>query len=367
MLAGSKKMWELSVYDFFSEYGIFLAKTVTLVVLFVGSLLAIIVAASQNKKKPGEGEIEIEHLNEKLAHTTQGIKEAVFEKSLFEYEAKVEKKAEKEKHKAAKHKKGQPYHDDGRKRMFVLNFDGDIRASDVASLRETISAVLTIARPEQDEIVVKLESGGGMVHSYGLAASQLQRITSKQINLTICVDEVAASGGYMMACTANKILAAPFAIVGSIGVVAQVPNFHRLLKKNDIDFEVLTAGEYKRTMTVFGENTDEGRKKFVHDLNETHDLFKDYIHQQRPELDLSEVANGDVWYGMQAVDLGLIDGIKTSDEYLMEACDESDVYLVTYEIKTGLMDKLGEMVSVAAEKTTDRFLTRARRSEIERS
>nr|WP_306667900.1 protease SohB [Oceanospirillum sediminis] len=364
MLAANLKVMELSVYEFFSDYGLFLAKTITLAVIFIGAILIIILAASHGKKKHGEGEIEIEHLNDKLSETQKAIKSAVMDKEAFEHELKAEKKADKEKAKQAKKQKDNVREEDG-KRIFVLDFDGDIRASDVASLRESVSAVLTIARPGTDEVVVRLESGGGMVHSYGLAASQMLRVTSAGVELTVCIDEVAASGGYMMACTGQKVIAAPFAIVGSIGVVAQVPNFHRLLKKNDIDFEVLTAGEYKRTLTVFGENTDEGRKKFVHDLNETHDLFKDFIHQQRPSLDLTRVANGDVWYGSQALELGLVDELKTSDEYLLAACEESDVYLVSYEQKTGLMDKIGEMVSVAAEKTTDRFLTKARRSEIE--
>ncbi len=354
------------MYEFFSEYGLFFAKTLTLAIIFVGSILLLIVAAAQGKRKSGEGEFEIEHLNEKLSETTKAIKEAVFDKDAFEHELKAEKKAEKARKKAAKNKKEEPESEDARKRVFVLDFDGDIRASDVDSLRETISAVLTIARPEIDEVVLKLESGGGMVHSYGFAASQLKRITNKKIDLTVCVDAVAASGGYMMACTANKILAAPFSIIGSIGVVAQIPNFNKLLKKHDIDYEVLTAGEYKRTMTVFGENTDEGRKKFIEDLEETHVLFKDFIHEQRPDLDLAKVANGDVWYGKQALDLGLVDGLKTSDEYLLESCDDADVYEVSYEVKAGLVDRLGEMVSLSISKTADRFLTRARKTEIER-
>lgn len=354
------------MYEFFSEYGLFFAKTLTLAIIFVGSILLLIVAAAQGKRKSGEGEFEIEHLNEKLSETTKAVKEAVFDKDAFEQELKAEKKAEKARKKEAKNKKDEPESEEARKRVFVLDFDGDIRASDVDSLRETISAVLTIARPEVDEVVLKLESGGGMVHSYGFAASQLKRITNKNIDLTVCVDAVAASGGYMMACTANKILAAPFSIIGSIGVVAQIPNFNKLLKKHDIDYEVLTAGEYKRTMTVFGENTEEGRKKFVQDLEETHVLFKDFIHEQRPDLDLSKVANGDVWYGKQALELGLIDGLKTSDEYLLESCDDADVYEVSYEIKAGLVDRLGEMVSLSISKTADRFLTRARKTEIER-
>ncbi|MFG1490799.1 protease SohB, partial [Oceanospirillum sp. HFRX-1_2] len=194
------------MYDFFSEYGLFFAKTLTLAIIFVGSILLLIVAAAQGKRKSGEGEFEIEHLNEKLSETTKAVKEAVFDKDAFEQELKAEKKAEKARKKAAKNKRDEPDSEEARKRVFVLDFDGDIRASDVDSLRETISAVLTIARPEIDEVVLKLESGGGMVHSYGFAASQLKRITNKKIELTVCIDAVAASGGYMMACTANKIL-----------------------------------------------------------------------------------------------------------------------------------------------------------------
>lgn len=358
------------MYEFFSEYGLFFAKTLTLAIIIVGSVLMLILAAAQGKRKSGEGEFEIEHLNEKLSETTKAVKEAIFDKAAFEQELKEEKKAEKKaekaRKKAAKNSKDDDEQEDARKRVFVLDFDGDIRASDVESLRETISAVLTIARPEKDEVVLKLESGGGMVHSYGFAASQLKRITNRNVGLTVCVDAVAASGGYMMACTADKILAAPFSIIGSIGVVAQIPNFNKLLKKHDIDYEVLTAGEYKRTMTVFGENTEEGRQKFVQDLEETHVLFKDFIHEQRPDLDLSKVANGDVWYGSQALELGLVDGLKTSDEYLLESCDDADVYEVRYEFKHGLVDRLGEMVSVSLSKTADRFLTRARKTEIER-
>ncbi|OPX55399.1 serine protease SohB [Oceanospirillum multiglobuliferum] len=359
------------MYEFFSDYGLFLAKTITLAIIFVGAIVMIIISASQNKRRAGEGDIEIIHLNESLTDTSNALKEAIYDKHAFEQERKAEKKEEKAKAKEAKAKakqKGASEEDaeEVQKRVFVLNFDGDIRASDVESLRETITAVLSIARPEIDEVVVRLESGGGMVHSYGLAASQLSRITSRNIELTICVDEVAASGGYMMACTADRIIAAPFAIIGSIGVVAQLPNFHRLLKKHDIDFEVLTAGEHKRTLTVFGENTEQGRTKFLQDLEETHTLFKDYVQQQRPELDMSKVANGDVWYGAQALDLGLVDELKTSDEYLIEACEEADVYEVNYEFKTGLVDKLGDMVSIAVDRATDRLMTKAKRSEIER-
>jgi serine protease SohB len=239
------------------------------------------------------------------------------------------------------------------KRVFVLDFDGDIKAQAVDTLREEISAILTIAN-ENDEVVLKLESGGGVVHGYGLAASQLCRIKDKSIPLTICVDKVAASGGYMMACIGTKILAAPFAMLGSIGVVAQVPNFHKILKKNDVDYELFTAGEYKRTVTMFGENTDKAREKFNHELEETHELFKAFVSQHRSVIDVPKVATGEVWFGQQAIDLDLIDELGTSDQYLMDASDNADVFAVTYKAKKTLQEKLGIGVENALVKTFDR-------------
>ncbi len=215
-------------------------------------------------------------------------------------------------------------------RTFVIHFDGDTAASGVDFLSVEISAVLTMAG-SNDEVVVCLESPGGMVHSYGLAASQMMRIRNKGIPLTAIVDRVAASGGYLMAAVANRILAAPFAVIGSIGVVAQIPNLHRLLKKNDVDVEVLTAGKYKRTLTLLGENTDEGREKFREELEDVHALFQEFVAENRPELDIEAVATGEAWYGKRALELKLVDGLATSDEYLIELCETRDVFEVTWE------------------------------------
>jgi serine protease SohB len=204
---------------------------------------------------------------------------------------------------------------------------------------------------------VRLESGGGMVHSYGLASSQLQRIRDRGIPLTVCIDKVAASGGYMMACIADKIISAPFAIVGSIGVVAQLPNFNRLLKKHDVDFEMFTAGEYKRTVTMFGHNSAKAKDKFKGDLEETHVLFKNHVSQFRPSLNIEAVATGDVWYGQDALENNLVDELGTSDDYLVKACNDADVFEVSYEFKKSLQEKLGLAVSMGIEKAATRFLT----------
>ena len=126
-------------------------------------------------------------------------------------------------------------------------------------------------------------------------------------------------------------MAAPFALVGSIGVVAQIPNVHRLLKKNDVDVEVLTAGKYKRTLTMLGENTEEGREKFLAELEDIHALFQEFVAEFRPDMDLDKVATGEAWFGRRAIELKLVDGLATSDELLMQACQSSDVYAIAWQ------------------------------------
>ncbi|TNE77259.1 MAG: protease SohB [Gammaproteobacteria bacterium] len=353
--------------EFLSEYGLFLAKVVTFVVAVV-VLISVIVSAAQKDRDDheGDGELKIRKLNEKYQKLREAIQARLMtdsERKAFEKRRKKEQKAEKKASKAKAREADKS--EEGKSRIFVLDFDGDIKASDTDPLRRSITAVLSVADPEHDEVVIRLESGGGLVHAYGLAAAQLDRIRSKGIPLTACVDKVAASGGYMMACVADRIVASPFAILGSIGVVAQLPNFHRFLKKNDVDFEVLTAGEHKRTMTVFGENTDKGRQKFLEDLEDTHVLFKEYVSERRPDVDIAKVANGDIWFGQRALEVKLIDEIKTSDEYLIEACERAEVVSVAYQRKRTLPEKLGLATSAALEHTVWRVLSAFRNQKIQ--
>ncbi|MGO1503001.1 MAG: protease SohB [Marinobacter sp.] len=353
--------------EFLTEYGLFLAKVITFVVAAV-VVVSIIISATQKDRDDHEddGELQILKLNEKY----RKLREAIQARLMTEYErkawSKAKKKEDKAEKKAEKAKKGDTgVVKDAPGRIYVLDFDGDIKASDTEPLRRAISAVLSVAEPGKDEVVIRLESGGGLVHSYGLAAAQLDRIRSKGIHLTACVDKVAASGGYMMACVADRIVASPFAVLGSIGVVAQLPNFHRLLKQNNVDFEILTAGEHKRTMTVFGENTDKGRQKFLEDLEDTHGLFKDYVGERRPELDIAAVATGDIWFGKRALEVKLIDEIKTSDEFLIEACDRADVVSVSFQRKRTLPEKLGLATSSALEHTVWKVLSAFRNQKIQ--
>lgn len=334
---------------FLSEYGMFLAKVATLVVALLFIIGGIAASASRGRHKGGEdGELKVRHLNDEF----DDLKDALEAEILPEAQRKkAHKEKQKQEKREAKQKKKAGTEDKLPPRLFVLDFDGDVQASDVETLRREISAVLQVAN-QNDEVLVRLESPGGLVHSYGLAASQLRRIRNSGIKLTIAVDRVAASGGYMMACIADRIVAAPFSIIGSIGVVAQIPNFHRLLKKNDIDVELMTAGEYKRTLTMLGENTDKGREKFQEELEDTHTLFKDFVRDNRRGLDLDKVATGEHWFGTQAKELGLVDEIMTSDELLQQRKDSVTLYQVNWEVKR----KLGERLGFSMESTLQRVI-----------
>ncbi|OLF38388.1 MULTISPECIES: protease SohB [unclassified Psychrobacter] len=287
-------------------------------------------------------ELRVIHLNKNQEQRRQDLMEATQGKAaLKQLKKRMAKKAKQAlKEKAKGKNKGN--------QVFVLDFDGDIKATAVKHLREEISTLISTAN-EGDEVVVRLESPGGLVHGYGLAAAQLARLKDAGIKLTVCVDKVAASGGYMMACVADNIVAAPFAVIGSIGVVSQLPNFHKWLKNHDVDYEMFTAGDHKRTVTVFGENDDEDRAKYQEELEQTHELFKHFVNRYRSVLDLDKVATGEHWYGEDALHLNLVDKLQTSDSYLLELMDNSEIYALHSRQKPTLAEKLG--LSQAAEAT----------------
>ena len=320
--------------EFLTEYGLFLAKIITVVIAVLAATAGVLALSSRSHRKAKES-IEIKHLNRHYENLADTLQAAMLPKKKFKETLKARKKQHKAKEKAATERTRQ---------VFVLNFHGDLRAMAVASLREEITALLTVAVPE-DEVVLRLESAGGLVHAYGLAASQLARIRDRTIKLTVTVDKVAASGGYMMACVADRIIAAPFAVVGSIGVLSQLPNFNRLLRENHIDYEQFTAGEYKRTVTLFGENTDKGREKFQEEIEDTHQLFKDFVKQHRSVVDIAKVSTGEHWYGARALELKLIDELRTSDDYLLEASRSADLFEITYAAKKPLLARLFSMAT----------------------
>ncbi|SNY55800.1 inner membrane peptidase. Serine peptidase. MEROPS family S49 [Arsukibacterium tuosuense] len=310
---------------FLMEYGMFLAKAATIV--FAIAMVAGIIVNASHKPKAKKGQLEFTDLSKHYRQQTEDLQQRLLDKKAFKQWQKTRQK-------------NQKLQGDDQPCLFLLEFTGSMDARETESLREEVSALLAIAKPE-DEVLLRLESGGGVVHGYGLAASQLDRIRKQGIALTVAVDKVAASGGYMMACIGNKIIAAPFAILGSIGVIAQLPNFHKLLQKNHVDFEQFTAGEFKRTVTLFGENTEKGRQKFQQELEETHVLFKNFVQQHRPQLDVARVATGEHWFGYQALELQLVDTIQTSDDYLLNKLPSHRLFKVSYQLKKGLAEKVG--------------------------
>ena len=303
--------------------------------------VAVIVALTRRRGR-GFPRLEVKKLNARFEALGDALRHGVWERKELKALSRERKK-----------QKDNP----ARPHLFVLDFDGDLLATGVTSLREEISAITAVARAE-DEVVVRLESPGGGVPHYGLAAAQLARLKEKKVKLTVCIDRVAASGGYMMACVADRIVAAPFAIIGSIGVVAQVPNVHRLLKKHDVDFEELTAGEFKRTVSFFGEITQKGRQKFVDQLDETHGLYKDFVKTQRPSLDIDKVATGEYWLAKRGLELGLVDQLSTSDDYLLSRVKDANVYQVSFKPEGSWRRRIGAAGGEAVERVVMTLLSR---------
>lgn len=333
------------------QYVVFLAETVTIVLAIVVVMIFII---ALRKKSAPQGSLQIKDLSEEY----QEIKETMQLNIMSEQQAKKFKKQQKQLNKQEKKlaKQAAKTSDESsteskedKATCYVLSFNGSVDAHEVEDLRQEVSAVISVIKPE-DKVILKLESPGGVVHGYGLAASQLMRFKNRNIPFTAIVDKVAASGGYMMACTANEIIAAPFAIVGSIGVVAQIPNFHRLLKKNEIDVELQTAGQYKRTLTMFGENTEEGREKFRQELEETHLLFKDFVAENRPKVNIEEVATGEHWFAIQAKDKGLVDNIGTSDDVILSLIEQYKIIEVKFQRRKKFSERFAKNVISGVEK-----------------
>jgi len=326
--------------EFLSDYGLFLAKALTVVVAVL-AVVAGTAAASLRGRGERRDRIEVKSLNDRYRRMADTVRAATLDRKGFRKLRRGRSKEER-RHKRAAAKERQ-------QRLFVVDFHGDIRASAVSSLREEVTAILTVAGPS-DEVLVRLESAGGVVHGYGLAASQLLRVKDRGLKLTVAVDKVAASGGYMMACVADRILAAPFAVLGSIGVVSQLPNFNRLLRRNDIDFEQFTAGEFKRTVTLFGENTDEGRRKHQEDIEDAHRLFKEFVHEQRSAVDIERVSTGEHWFGRRALALDLVDELRTSDDYLLAAHKDTALFEVRFHGRKRIGERLADLARAISDR-----------------
>ena len=333
------------IMGWLAEYGLFLAKAVTVVA--AAGLAAGLAAAAARRGRGGRKprpSIEVTHLNREYHRMAAVFERAALPRKALRARRKAAKAERKGRDRAASLESG-----GGRRRVFVLDFKGDLRASGVTALRDEVTTILAVAA-RRDEVVVRLENAGGAAHAHGLGASQLARIRARGIPLTVAVDRIAASGGYMMACVADRILAAPFAVVGSIGVFAAIPNLHRLLEARGIDVEQFQAGEYKRTVTMLGRNTDAGRAKLQDQLDTIHRLFRDFVAEYRPALDVPRVATGEFWHGREALALQLVDEIRTSDDYLYEASRDADLYHVRGTERPGLRRRITELAELALDR-----------------
>ncbi|TDO02947.1 MULTISPECIES: protease SohB [Halomonas] len=333
--------------EWLTEFGMFVAQLLTFVVVLV---LAVAMIRRLRGETGERSRLRLEELNGIRRHRRRRMQLAASQPGARKRLVKAFRRDDKEQGRCGRKGEGEAL-----STVWVLDFHGDIKASGTGQLAEEVSAVLAVAG-EGDEVMLRLESAGGLVHGYGLAAAELDRLRAAGLATTVCVDKVAASGGYLMACAADQLRAAPFAVIGSIGVVAQLPNLHRLLKRHDIDVELLTAGRYKRTLTVFGENTEEGREKFREDLETTHELFKRHVAERRPGLDIEAVATGEIWYGSDALDKGLVDAVGTSEAYLVERMQQARVISLKLEQKHTLGERLGMTVSRGVERGIERGL-----------
>tara|TARA_Y100000741_G_scaffold360400_1_gene342584 strand:+ start:116 stop:1135 length:1020 start_codon:yes stop_codon:yes gene_type:complete len=327
--------------EILADYLVFLLKVFTIVLAITIPLL-LIIGSSKGKSQP-RGKLSITNLSDKFEEMGNAVKGSLMSPKELK---KFNKDLSKEKKKKDK--------DQTEDSIFVLNFKGDIQASEVEKLKQEVNAIL-LSKTDCKEVVIRVESGGGSAYAYGLCAAELKRLVDNKINLTVCIDKVAASGGYLMSCVASKIIAAPWAIVGSIGVIAQLPNFHRLLKKNSIDFEMHTAGAFKRTLTTLGENTEEGREKFKSDLEDLHLIFKNFVKEQRPEVDTDIVATGEVWQGEDAVRVGLVDSLETSDNYLVGLSKGAKLFELEFVEKKNLTERFAFSMQLILEKSLMKF------------
>ena len=334
---------------FWLDIAAFLVKAIIIVAAIGGLALLIARLARSGEEKDDESKIKVHSLNERYDRMRDDLSAPLLDRKA----RRALRKARKKERKTAKS-------DEGARRVYVLGFKGDMRASAVKRLAHEIDAVLMVARAEKDEVALRLESPGGTVTGYGLAAAEILRLRERKVKVTALVDQVAASGGYMMACAADRIVAAPFAVVGSIGVVAPIPNLHRLLKKNDVDFEEMTAGEYKRSVSVLGEITPAGREHFREKLDDTHQAFKDHVARCRPRLDIARVATGDTWLASDALPLGLVDEIMTGDAWLFRAREGARLVEVTTEAHKTLMERLMGGIGVASRKIAEAAIARMR-------
>ncbi len=226
-------------------------------------------------------------------------------------------------------------------RLAVLRFQGlrDLNASGDQRLSEAIDEVL-VNRDHFEEAVVIIDSPGGTTHGYGHAYALLERLSASGLKVTACIDRIGASGGYLMALPADRILAGPFAIVGSVGVVAGIPNVKRLLEEKGVSYRLFVAGDKKRVVHFADDDGPEVREYMDEKLAGIHTQFLQAVEKHRGDrVKLDEVRSGDHWSAEESVEkgLGLVDELQTSAEYLLER--NREVALVMIERRVDITER----------------------------
>ncbi|KZX82185.1 hypothetical protein A3715_00045, partial [Oleiphilus sp. HI0009] len=237
--------------------------------------------------------------------------------------------------------------------IFVLDFKGDKTASSVGSLSKEVSAILSVAKPN-DEVFLRLESPGGTITGYGLASQQLIRLREAGIRLVVSVDEIATSGGYMMAAVGDRIIASPTSMLGSIGVIMEVPNFYNLLDRAGVQFHQFTAGKHKRLVSMTNKIGDAAKDQINQDLEKSHELFKNHVHTYRNSVNLESVSHGDVWSAKYCLDNKLVDDLMTSEAYLFDRASRANIFHISWDVERSFSDKLSSFAAQASINTLDK-------------
>lgn len=221
-----------------------------------------------------------------------------------------------------------------------------------------------IEMAEDDErvkaIVLRVDSPGGTVAASEEIATYVKECEKPVV---VSVGDVGASGAYMISSQADSIWANPGSSVGSIGVIAQIPNVSGLLDMVGVEFQTFTAGEYKDAGSAYRDLTKEEEALIQGEVEEAYDQFIDIVAEGRglERAKVEELAIGWTWSGVRAKELGLVDEVGTYRDALEDAAErggiEGDYEIVTYEDEFGdilgtllsLTDRLGGLDAISSE------------------
>jgi protease-4 len=207
-----------------------------------------------------------------------------------------------------------------RKAIAVIDVKGDILSSE--------KVVKEIEKYDEDSsvraIVLRVNSPGG-----GIAQSQeiYKAVKEADKEIIASLGSVAASGGYYISCGADRIIANPGTITGSIGVITTFPKYHQLLKKIGVEWEVIKSGEHKDIGSPYRDMTVEEKRLFQDVIDDLFDQFVEVVSVERdiPKEEVLKLADGRIFSGNQAHELGLVDEIGTFSDAIRIAGERGGI------------------------------------------